>query len=327
MRTNGVSFEKNCARTVTTTSDVASRLRPFGCISPRPPPPTVGQQSEYRKKLATFHDFGFSVATHACDELLESCVAGISGGGAPSQTRLRRVGHFAPHSPTRARGACRTLAGDASPRVPFKSCDELDTYIVSANPGGATLTEAKGIRCLAHPDSTAVRVCAECRTPICWECAFVVGMSGARPMAKTSPQEAYCRACADRISEEARAARPDPSTAPRAAAGAVLGAVVGGVAYSALSSQVSESAGWYAPMVGLLAGTAVLSMTAGKRSAVVGLLASFGTIAGYAVAAWRLGTIEDLGGYIRTEHQLTGSAVGVMVAFALGSWRPRRRCG
>ncbi len=187
------------------------------------------------------------------------------------------------------------------------------------------MAEAKGIRCTAHPEVAAVRVCTECRTPICGECACVVGLNGVKPMAKTGSQEAYCRTCAERIVAEAVAARPDASTIPRAAVGAVLGAGVGGFAYAALSNEAPWTAGWFAPMVGLLAGTAVVSMTGGKRAGLVGVMAAFGTIAGYVVAAWRLEAFDDLGAYLRTGHQLMGSAVGLMVAFVLGAWRGKRR--
>ncbi len=188
--------------------------------------------------------------------------------------------------------------------------------------------EGKGIHCGAHPDAVAMRVCMECRKPICAECACNVGMTGLRPLAKgASPggQEAYCRACGERLVEEVRAARPTASTTPRAIVAAVLGGVVGGFAYAALSHAVPWSAGWFAFLVGLLTGTSVLSFTAGKRGGLIALVAAFGPIEGCLVAAWRLGAIDDPGGYFLSGHQLMGSAVAVMVAILVTSWRRKRR--
>ncbi|MEK7867488.1 MAG: B-box zinc finger protein [Planctomycetota bacterium] len=188
--------------------------------------------------------------------------------------------------------------------------------------------EGKGIRCAAHADAVALRVCMECRKPICAECACIVGMTGLRPLAKGATpgsQEAYCRECGERIVEEVRAARPTASTTPRAIVGAILGGAVGGFAYAALTSAVPWTAGWFAFMVGLLTGTSVLSFTAGKRGGLIGIVAAFGTMEGCLVAAWRLGATDDLRGYFLSGHQLMGSAVAVMVAILVTTWRRKRR--
>lgn len=185
--------------------------------------------------------------------------------------------------------------------------------------------EGKGIRCAGHPDAVAVRVCMECRKPICGECAFIVGMTGLRTLGKGGGQEAYCRPCGERLVEEVRAARPDASTTPRAIVGAGLGGAVGGFAYAALSSAVPWTAGWFAFLVGVLTATSVLSFTAGKRSGLIALIAAFGTIEGCLVAAWRLGALDDLPRYMLTGHQLMGSAVAVMIAILLASWGRKRR--
>ena len=153
-------------------------------------------------------------------------------------------------------------------------------------------------------------------------------MTGLRPLAKGATpgsQEAYCRACGERIVEDVRAARPTASTTPRAIVGAVLGGAVGGFAYAALSHAVPWSAGWFAFLVGLLTGTSVLSFTAGKRGGLIALVAAFGTMEGCLVAAWRLGAMDDLRGYFLTGHQLMGSATAVMVAILVTSWRRKRR--
>lgn len=187
------------------------------------------------------------------------------------------------------------------------------------------MAEAKGIHCAAHTDAVAVRVCMDCRKPICTECACVVGMTGLRPIGKGASQEAYCQACGERLVEEVREARPTASTTPRAIVGAILGGAVGGFAYAALSGAVPWTAGWFAFVVGLLTGTSVLSFTAGKRGGLIPLVAAFGAMEGCLVAAWRLGALDDLGAYFTSGHQLMGSAVAVMVAIGVTSWRKKRR--